>query len=314
MRADAAKRKLRNSAQRMLHSAFISGQKMGLDILPRHFYSNIPDVTRLRADTGWQEPRSMVGVNGIDLDHQMSNLRAWCEPVSRQVAGDGEIHARACGQNGTDGYGRIESDVLFAFVATQRPRKIIQVGCGVSTAVICEGARAAGYKPEIRCIEPWPNEYLKRAAASGDITLMTSKAQDVEVQTLADLESGDLLFIDSTHAVKPGSEVNQLILEVLPRLAPGCNVHFHDIYFPYDYQASLMTTLFFSEESTLLHAFLAFNHRYEIVVSMSMLHHSRSREVQEFLPGYRPAMLDRGLYGESQVGDFPSSIYLRVTS
>jgi hypothetical protein len=309
-----ASRRLRDRAHRLLHTAFVAGQRFGLDILPRHFYSNIPDIRQLQADSSWKLPRSMIGVNGADLDEQLTFLRACCEPLAPRLGAEGEIHARACAQNGTDGYGRIESDVLFSFVASHRPRKIIQIGSGVSTAVILNAAIVADYQPEVVCIEPHPNEYLVDAARRKKIVLLARRAQQIELSVLTGLQHGDLLFVDSTHAVKPGSEVNQLILEVLPRLALGCYVHFHDIYFPYDYQASLLTTLFFSEESTLLHAFLACNRRYEIAASLSMLHHGRSQELRTLLPGYRPAVLDFGLYGPTQKGDFPSSLYLRVVA
>ncbi|MCU1237860.1 MAG: methyltransferase family protein, partial [Candidatus Solibacter sp.] len=67
-----------------------------------------------------------------------------------------------------------------------------------------------------------------------------------------------------THAVRAGSDVNRIVLEVLPLIPSGFFVQFHDIYFPYDYQSSVLTTLFFSGESTLLHAFLIDNRRYSI--------------------------------------------------
>src|SRR5207249_4543131 len=112
----------------------------------------------------------------------------------------------------------------------------------------------ARYDPNLVCIDPYPTQYLKSAATEGRISLIAKKAQEVDLSTFTDLQHGDLLFVDSTHTVKPGSEVNHIILEVLPRLRTGCYVHFHDIYFPYDYQTSLLNTVFFSGESALLHA------------------------------------------------------------
>ena len=82
---------------------------------------------------------------------------------------------------------------------------------------------------------------------------------------------GDLLFIDSTHAVRPGSEVNYLIHEVLPRLKPGVWVHFHDIYFPYDYaRDTLDGDMLFPQESTLLYAFLTGNDHFKVEASLSI--------------------------------------------
>ena len=101
--------------------------------------------------------------------------------------------------------------------------------------------------------------------------------------------------------------------EVLPRLASGCYVHFHDIYFPFDYQISLLDTVFFSNESILLHAFLIGNCRYSIAVSLSMLHHGRRQDLQELLSNYRPAATNYGLCKLSEGEHFPSSTYLAVS-
>jgi hypothetical protein len=133
----------------------------------------------------------------------------------------------------------------------------------------------------------------------------------VALGVLTDLGAGDLLFIDSTHAVRPGGEVNRIVLEVLPRMASGSFVHFHDICFPYDYEPSLLTTLFFASESTLLHAFLTGNQRYSIAVSLSMLHHACPQQMQSVLPNYRPATLNYGLSTPGG-GHFPSATFLSV--
>jgi hypothetical protein len=181
----------------------------------------------------------------------------------------------------------------------------------VSTAVILLAAKEVGYQPELICIDPFPNRYLRSVAARGLITLIAERAQDVDLQELTNLERGDLLFVDSTHTVKPGSEVNRLILEVLPRLKPGCFVQFHDIHFPYDYQESLLTEIFFSAESTLLHAFLIDNARYSIAVSLSMLHHACPEQMRTALPNYRPARMHQGLLlARDPARHFPCSTYL----
>jgi len=143
--------------------------------------------------------------------------------------------------------------------------------------------------------------------------LIPNPAQEVDLKVLTGLDAGDLLFVDSTHAMRPGSEVNRIILEVLPRLPSGSFAHFHDIYFPYDYQSAVLTTLFFGGESTLLHAFLIYNQRYSIAVSLSMLHHACPQQMQSLLPNYRPAVMHYGLHtmGEGP-GHFPSATYLSV--
>ncbi len=120
-------------------------------------------------------------------------------------------------------------------------------------------------------------------------------------------------FSSSTQPTRkcPGSEVNRLIFEVLPRLRAASWVHFHDIYFPYDYQRGLLDDeLFFCNETALLHAFLINNESFVIRSSLSMLHHADPSRLRRSLPNYWPAANDHGL--RTSPGDFPASIYLEV--
>jgi hypothetical protein len=100
---------------------------------------------------------------------------------------------------------------------------------------------------------------------------------------------------------------------MLPRLKPGAAVHFHDITFPYDYQRKILRgNHFFTHESVLLHAFLAYNSRFRILASLSMLHYACPDAMRECLPPYRPAPDDQGLAAGE--GHFPSSTYLEVVA
>jgi hypothetical protein len=125
------------------------------------------------------------------------------------------------------------------------------------------------------------------------------------------LDNDVLFFVDSTHTLGPAGEVSRIILEMLPRLKTGARAHFHDIIFPYDYSRDLLSgALFFWHESVLLHAFLAYNDRFSVLASLSMLHYANPAALGRFLPNYRPAMNEEGL-GISG-GHFPSSTYLEV--
>jgi len=303
------RRQLKEGYKWGLRKAFLVGQRVGLDILPRHFYSSIPDLRELQTSSGWREPMSMIGVAGAGLDEQLAFAGEIRAPLEDRLPGD--VWPRAAEASGEPGYGVAEADCLYCFVASKRPRRIVQLGCGTSTAVILRAAAAAGYTPNLACIEPYPSAYLRRIDAAGQIELVPEKAQAVPLERLTGLGEGDLLFVDSTHTVKVGSEVNRIILEVLPRLAPGVYVQFHDIHFPYDYPRRLLETMFFATESTLLHAFLIGNHRYTIRLCLSMLHYERPEELRRLWPNYRPQKNDQGLRA-SREGHFPSAIYLEV--
>lgn len=288
------------------------GQRLGWDILPRHFYSEIPDIGRLRATAPWKKRYPMDRVAGGDVALQAAFLQSLVSPALRDRIATGSIYADACHSNGVAGFGQIEAECLFAFVHAMRPRTIVQVGCGVSTAVCLQAATAAEYAPRVICIEPFPTSYLERLSGSGTITLIRQGVEHLDAaEIVGPLASGDLLFVDSTHCLGPAGEVTRLIVETLPRLPSGAYAHFHDIYFPYDYSPYLMTTeLFFHHESPLLHAFLLDNARCRLVLAMSQLHHDAPQAMQQVFRNYRPCPMDDGLV----VGDghFPSSVYLRA--
>src|SRR5678815_860642 len=102
-------------------------------------------------------------------------------------------------------------------------------------------------KGSLTAIEPNPSEKLK---GTKRIQLTISEVQSVPFESFSHLGHNDFLFIDSSHAVKPGGDVNYLILEVLPRLKPGVIVHFHDICFPYDYQPDTLMTFLHGMETS----------------------------------------------------------------
>lgn len=306
-------RSLKNNAKKLLHLGFVLGQRVGVDVLPRHFYSEIPPIDELRRTTHWRRPYSMLGVLGRDCEQQLAFVRSTCSERLTSILCGRRVHKDACHQNGEAGFGEIEADFLFCFVATHRPRRILQIGCGVSTAVCLSAAQETGYRPEIICVEPYPNPFLRRADREGQIRLVEKKVQEVGTNIVCEsqLETGDLFFVDSTHTLGPAGEVTHIILEMLPVLPAGAWVHFHDIFFPYDYSRHLLKAeLFFSHETALLLAFLAYNGRISIAASLSMLHYACQDELTCVLPNYRPAGNDAGL--ETTPGHFPSSIYLKV--
>jgi hypothetical protein len=305
-------RALKTLAKRGLHRSFQLLQRLGINVLPQHFYSCIPNLDDLGRRSDWRKPRSMYGIGQRSVDLQLALLGEWIGPQGEYLRGNAVYQSAIVGGGGDGGYGEIETDVLFGFVATRKPRRITQIGCGVSTAVMLMAAEKAGYKPEVTCIEPYPSAYLRDAEKKGLIRLMVEPAQVVDFEVIADLDAGDLLFVDSTHAVKPGSEVNYLIHEVLPRLRAGVWVHFHDIYFPYDYtRDALDSDLFFPQESALLYAFLTGNARYRVEVSLSMIHYAASDGLKRLIPRYRPNDQTDGLGGPNG-GHFPSSLWLNV--
>ena len=300
----------RRQGRRALRAVFELGQRVGVDVLPRHFYSAVPDMAALGHSTQWRTPHSMAGVTGADIEPQAEFLSGcFGDEVRRQLAAR-SVYAEAVERYGSLGYGPIEAEILYAFIATHRPPRVVQVGAGLTTAVLLAAGRDFGFETDIISIDPFPTDFLTGAAGRGEITLLPTPAQDVDLAVLTDVGPGGLLFVDSTHTVKPGSEVNRIILEALPRLPAGSFAHFHDITFPYDYPPDLLAgRLFFWQETALLLAFLTGNPSARIAMSTSMLHHGRADALAALLPRYRPMPVVAGI--KAGEGHFPSATYLR---
>lgn len=302
---------LKHHVKRLMRQTFEVGQQFKVDILPRHFYSEIPDIRQLRSNQAWRRPRNMGYIAGSDLQSQQAFVAFCTEGLAPSMTST-SLHQRACQTNNlSEGFGPIEADFLYCFVRTQKPLRIVQIGCGVSTAICIIAAADAGYQPEIICIEPYPTPFLVQQSKAGTLRLITEKFEDVQQPIAEMLREGGLFFVDSSHTLGPAGEVSQIICDTLPTLASGTWVHFHDILFPYDYSPDILTSeLFFCHETALLQAFLTNNSRFSIAASLSMLHHGCPVELAQFLPNYRPGTFDQGL--RVTAGHHPSSIYLRV--
>lgn len=172
-----ASRSFRDRGKIALRRLFEVGQRAGFDVLPRHFYSAVPDIRQLRTTHSWRQPRSMAGVAGLDIAEQTAILRKWLPESLRSRLAARDIYAEVCEMNGAVGYGPTEAVLLYAFIATQRPSHVLQVGAGVSTAVILAAADDFGLDLKVSCVDPYPTALLRRLAAAGRIDLIEERGQ-----------------------------------------------------------------------------------------------------------------------------------------
>lgn len=308
----------RESVKRVAVGLHRFATRFGVHILPVHYsspLSNLLDLERTRYR--WAKKSEMPGV-AADLDAQGARLRAICVPFQSEYSGN-KIYLEAAAECYGPGFGYIEAQALHGFVRHFKPKRIVEVGGGVSTfcmARACEmNYRETGQNARLFSVEPYPSMQLKNLA---QVELIPHPVQEVPLDIFTALGQGDILFIDSSHTVKPGGDVNYLVLEVLPRLQKGTIVHFHDIFLPYDYQRDLLQTFYHWSETSLLHAFLINNARARIVVCLSLLHYERPDLLREVFPEYRPQPDENGLVFVDPRSvrvapdHFPSSTYLEV--
>ena len=306
------KKQMRGAVKEGFGYVHEAGSRLGLIVLPKHFYVPFPDLRELRRTRPqWATRSEMRGIH-IDLDAQIETLRRLVLPFEPEYRGnpwflDGTRNA--CGP----GFGYVEAQALHGFLRGAKPARIIEVGSGVSTACMLAAARlnaAQGSPASITCVEPFPSAWLRRAP----VQLVQRKVEAVGTALFEELQGGDFLFVDSTHAVRIGGDVVFIINEILPRLQPGVFVHFHDIYFPYDFQRDADRSLFQWLETAMLHAYLADNQRVSILFCLSHLHYDRTEALKQVFPEYQPDPERGGLSIKKTEGHFPSSLYLKVTT
>ena len=316
------RRLLRDRLKRLYFAIYKLGLRLGFHILPAHYYAPVPNILELKRTIDlWAKPSAMSGVH-IDLDEQIDNLRRVCVPFQQEFRGNPHYQYAVnlpfrSGRSRFFGY--IEAQVLHAVIRHYKPARLIEIGGGVPTyctsQAISMNRRDTGVNGHITCIEPDPIDMIKNLdETSENFELIARPIHDVPLDYFRQLHANDIVFIDSNHAVRPGSEVNFIVLEILPIIPKGVLVHFHDIYLPYDYDRDVLRTFMHPNETALVAAFLACNRRYKILFALSMLHYERRNEMQSVLPEYTPESNWRGMrVGEyDQAKHFPSSLWLRV--
>lgn len=294
-------------------TALTSLERSRLHVLPAHFYSSVPQRRWLRDNEElWRRPTELPGVRWR-LDEQVDWLARVCTaPYLDEVRGFGFL--RDLDARGIDfRYGAIEAQVLHCAMRAFAPKRVVEIGSGASTAImsaavsrtVAEGGQAS----EITTIDPYAPAALRHLP---HVSVREVPAQRVPTETVTGLGAGDLLFIDSTHAVKTGSELHRIYLELLPSLPPGVLVHIHDIYLPYQYSPWVLDDIWDWQETALLSALLVGNDRFEVLSCQSALHHARPDALAAVLPDYRPRPMTRGIDDGRGTGHFPSSIWLRT--
>jgi predicted O-methyltransferase YrrM len=232
-----------------------------------HYYSPIPDLAQLarKAPGLWGQKPFPPGLD-FCVGAQLALLKALAAyvpsihyPVEAATRPDEYFY-----NNGM--YPVLDAEFLFAFLCHTRPARVIEVGSGFSSLVMADAnRRMLDHAVSILCIEPYPRDFL-RTGVSGISRLVTQPVETVGQPLFEALDAGDILFIDSSHVCKTGSDVNFLYLDMLPRLKAGVVVHIHDIFLPDEYpQSWVMDEGRAWNEQYLLHAFLLGNRDWEVV-------------------------------------------------
>lgn len=177
-----------------------------------------------------------------------------------------------------------DAAVYYSILTKFRPKHIVEVGSGFSSAIALDVRDHELHDLNVTFIDPNPARLysLLNENDHTKITLHADLVQNVPSELFDALEKNDILFIDSTHVIGKGSDVNWLFFQVLPRLRPGVIVHLHDIFFPFEYPDAWANWPF--NEIYLLRAFLSYNDMFQIIFFNSWFWREHNDIVSRFLP------------------------------
>jgi len=238
---------------------FQLAEKNGIHISKPGFYSPIPTVSDL-SDTMFEKKENLhIDWNEIEQKKLLKKLQSYSQEFKQFVEnGSYDLQGKS--------FAFHDAAVYYSLIRHFKPRSIIEVGAGDSTRL---AAKAATKNPDtkITAIDPFVRE-LRKIDIPEPVNFIEKPVQSVPLSEFEQLSENDILFIDSSHVSKVGSEVNFLYLEVLPILKPGVIVHIHDIFLPKTYPKKwLEEELLFWNEQFLLHAFLIGNKNFEVLLS-----------------------------------------------
>lgn len=183
----------------------------------------------------------------------------------------------------------IDAQYLYNTIRHFKPKKLIEIGCGFSTLVSAKALEKnrrenTNHKNHHICIEPYRHGWLGNLP----IQLIKKPVESLEKSIFTQLEANDILFIDSSHMIKPQGDVLFEYLEILPILKPGVIVHIHDIYTPKDYpEKCIVNQVKFWNEQYLLEAFLSSNPDFEIIGALKYLKDHHFKELASKCPALK---------------------------
>jgi predicted O-methyltransferase YrrM len=172
-------------------------------------------------------------------------------------------------------YSYTDGIILYSIIRYLKPKRIIEIGSGFSSAVMLD-TNELFFENQINLtfIEPYP-ERLFSILKNNDktsSTIIESEVQEISLDVFKKLQPGDILFVDSSHVVKTGSDVNYILFEILPVLQSGVFIHFHDVFYPFEYPKKWVYEGRNWNEDYFLKAFLMYNRNFEIRLFSDYIH------------------------------------------
>jgi len=273
-----------------LKKTFGLWQYMGFHISLNSFESPIPDTTRLK-ETLWNNYTEHPGII-IDQEAMVKLIQLFSSLYKKEYEEFPKVITSIPYKYyvGNGAFESIDAEIYYCMIRHFKPKRIIEIGAGNSTYLaaqaLIKNKEEFGLEAELVAVEPYPNEMLIKGFP-GFSKLIRKDVQDIDLAEFSRLEENDILFIDSSHVLRIGSDVQYEYLELLPRLKRGVLIHIHDIFLPFEYKRDwIFEDHRFLNEQYLLQAFLAFNNSFEILWTGSLMHKEKPYELEKAFCSY----------------------------
>ena len=263
-----------------------------------HFYSPIVDIKCIKKDEAriWPDKPEILGIDFNKSSHEkfifehfpnyLNEFDYPYEPEDRETAHGYFIN--------NPQFSWLDARALFVMLRTLRPKRMIEIGSGYSSLLTADvNQRFFENGMEFTCVEPYPESFLTTEVV-GISKIIQSKVEETSLSVFETLESGDFLFIDSSHVAKTGSDINHIYFEILPRLKKGVIIHIHDIFLPFDYLKEWVLDEGRSwNEQYLVRALLMYSNAFEVMFGCMHAFHKFPEPLKK--------LLDNKLFGGSSI-------------
>jgi len=263
-------------------------QEHGLNLSPVNYYSNTPSISEVLESYEYKDSHPPYLDSGIFDQNKLREELGELIPFSADFTPAEKGCEKTCRsyfwKNSQFSY----SDAMsyYAYIRRIRPKAVVEIGSGFSSLIAVEALRKNG-SGHLTCIEPFPRPFITSLGIEGALLLQAVPAQDITAVTLNSmLEDGDILFIDSTHTVKTGSDCLHIFLRLLPKITKRIFVHVHDIFLPFGFPQSWMIDhQYYWTEQYLLLALLIDNPRARLLFGSAYHKHFNPDLLSQFMHG-----------------------------
>jgi len=273
---------------RFFYYALINSSICCLRYYPGYHGSNIPNMKYLRNGRNKIFHTENMLTDGIDLNTEqqlalLNDLKQYYSHYkpSENRNDDNLYHYK------NDMFGYNDGFFLFAFINHFKPSKIVEIGSGFSSALMIDTCTFLSLNTQLTFIDPYSKNIknVVERAKNQNFRLIRTEVQEMNIEVFEDLKNNDILFIDSSHVVKIGSDLSYIFFKIIPCLADGVIIHIHDIWYPWEYPESMIFKGRLYNEAYFIRSFLQFNTSFEIMFFSS---HLEKMHKNEFLsmPNY----------------------------